>query len=276
MPELPEVETICRGLRPHIIGRTVDSIHCSGLKLRVSIPYTEMCHCLIGNKITDVRRRAKYLLIEMVSGHILIIHLGMTGKLGIYSPSLPPARHCHVRFLLSDGLELRYIDSRRFGSMHVVQPEQAAKMESTFFATTGPEPFSRTCSAQYLQRCAEGRAVPVKTFIMTGRIMAGVGNIYANESLFQAGIAPGRAAANIALKEWRRLIVCIRKVLSHAIECGGSTISDYVNADQQSGYFQINFQVYGRGAKPCRTCGTAVEKVQIGGRASYYCPQCQK
>ena len=276
MPELPEVETVCRGLRPHIVNQTIIAIHNSGYHLRRGIPHAELARDLIGTTIVRVDRRAKYILISMASGHILVIHLGMTGKLGIYAPSLPPAKHCHLRFVFSNGQEMRYIDSRRFGSVQLCPPAKAAEIEQHFFASTGPEPFSSLCSSAYLQQTAQGRTVAIKLFIMTNAVMAGVGNIYANESLFQAGIRPDKAAGQLSSQEWQDLIDHIRAVLNEAIACGGSTISDYVNADQQRGYFQINFRVYGRKGENCQTCGTLIEKMVLGGRATYFCPKCQQ
>lgn len=276
MPELPEVETICRGIRPHIVARTIERIEHSGKDLRTPVPYQSMCRHLVGTRIVNVRRRAKYLLVTMDNDWMLVIHLGMTGNLGMFSPATAPASHCHVRFLLSDGQELRYTDTRRFGSMHILAPAEVAGLEETFFRTTGPEPFSEGFNAEYLYSHARNRSIPVKSFVMTNRIVAGVGNIYANESLFKAGISPRRKVNRISRKSWQRLITCIREVLAHAIECGGSTISDYVNASQESGYFQINFQVYGREGEPCTRCGGVIRKLPIGGRASYYCPKCQR
>jgi len=276
MPELPEVETICRGIRPHIIGRKIEDILHSGKNLRAPVPLKKMVQILQEQSIIDVRRRAKYILTEMEDNSLLILHLGMTGNIGIFPPEREVTKHCHLRFLLSDGLELRYTDARRFGSVHAFSPDEAENIETTFFLTTGPEPFSSEFTPEYLLRKASTRSIPVKNFIMTNQIVAGIGNIYANESLYMAGIHPLSAASSITNKSWKRLIECIHQVLTHAINCGGSTISDYVNAFQESGYFQINFQVYGRGGKPCNRCGTNIIKQQIGGRASYSCPTCQK
>lgn len=276
MPELPEVETICNGIRPHIVGRTIKKISHSGKELRSAVPIREMQANLIGKMIIDVRRRAKYLIAEVDSGSLLIIHLGMTGNLGIFSPDDDIAKHCHLRFLLNDGRELRYTDVRRFGSMHMIPLEAVPTIEQTFFSTTGPEPFSEEFTANYLYDLAKNRSIPVKTFIMTNQIVAGVGNIYANESLFMAGIKPNTKANILSKKSWKNLISCIRDVLNHAIECGGSTISDYVNASQESGYFQINFQVYGKEGQTCSKCNAIIQKVVLNGRASFYCPNCQK
>jgi len=275
MPELPEVETICKGIRPHIIGRKIERISHSGKKLRTPVPIDTMRETLTGKTIIGVHRRAKYLLIQLEDGSLLAIHLGMTGNLGIFSPDREIAKHCHLQFFFSDNTELRYTDVRRFGSVQVINADEASAIESTLFRATGPEPFSDGFNAEYLIAKAHKRSIPVKTFIMTNQIVAGIGNIYANESLFKAGIDPRRCVSTIDLNTWKILIERIRKVLNHAIECGGSTISDYVNADQERGYFQINFQVYGREGEKCSRCKGDITKTNIGGRASYHCLSCQ-
>ena len=224
----------------------------------------------------SVTRRAKFLQVGLDSGTMLIIHLGMTGNLGFFTPATEPAKHDHIRLILDNGLELRYNDTRRFGSIRILSPAEVPGVEETVYKTIGPEPFGEDFSADYLFRLAKGREVAVKSFIMTNQVVAGVGNIYANESLFRAGIRPDRKVRSLSQKEWAKLIVAIREVLTHAIECGGSTISDFVNAGQEKGYFQINFKVYGKGGMACTACGAVIAKKNIGGRASYCCPQCQK
>ncbi len=276
MPELPEVEVICRGIRPYLLGRTVEKISHSGKILRSPVPVEAMRLRLVGRKIVEVKRRAKYLQIIADNGTVLIIHLGMTGNLGFFAPDTPLARHDHVCLLLDDDLELRYNDTRRFGSLHLLTGHEAEDIETTFFSTTGPEPFSPNFSPEYLIDLARGRTIPVKSFLMTNQVVAGVGNIYANESLFQAGISPQRPVSTISRKNWQRLTTCIRQILSQAIECGGSTISDFVNVSKERGFFQVNFQVYGRKGQPCKRCDAEISKTQVGGRASYYCPKCQK
>jgi formamidopyrimidine-DNA glycosylase len=276
MPELPEVEVICRGIRPHLLGRTVKKAWHSGKPLRSPIPIDMMELHLIGRKIVEVKRRAKYLQVIADNGTVLIIHLGMTGNLGFFDPATPPARHDHVRLLLDDGLELRYNDTRRFGSMHIFPGFEAIDLQTTFFGNTGPEPFSPELSPEYLTQIAHDRSMPVKSFLMTNKIVAGIGNIYANESLFLAGISPLRPVSAISSRNWRHIITCIRQILNQAIECGGSTISDFVNVSNERGYFQMNFQVYGRKGQGCTRCSGQICKIQISGRASYFCPKCQK
>ncbi len=276
MPELPEVEVICRGIRPHLVGRVITGILHSGKSLRQAVPFERLRREMPGRRITSVTRRAKFIMIGMDNGALLIIHLGMTGNLGFFNPAALPAKHDHVRWILDNGLELRYNDSRRFGSVRILSPEETAGLEQTIFKTTGPEPFGDAFSADYLYRLAGGREVAVKTFIMTNSVVAGVGNIYANESLFKAGIRPDRKVRSLSKNEWRKLVSAIREILSQAIECGGSTISDFVNASRERGYFQIHFRIYGKGGENCAGCGSIIEKTTIGGRASYCCPKCQK
>jgi formamidopyrimidine-DNA glycosylase len=276
MPELPEVEVICRGIRSFLTGRTVTAIQCSGKKLRHPVPIEAMQRVMISQTITSVERRAKFLQLALENGEMLIIHLGMTGNLGIFPPTTPRAKHDHVMWLLDNGTELRYNDSRRFGSIQLLAAVEVVSREETIFKTTGPEPFSDDFTARYLQNLAKGKSLAIKLLIMTNQTVAGVGNIYANESLFAAGILPSRKAQSITRKEWERLVTEIRKVLTHAIECGGSSISDFLNASQEKGYFQINFKVYGREGMPCTRCCTKIEKQKLGGRASYFCPKCQK
>ncbi len=275
MPELPEVEVIRQGLLPHLQGRVVKSIHYSGKKLRTEVPIELMRSCLYGSTISSVRRRAKYLLFPTDRDDLLIIHLGMTGNLGLFEKGSPLATHDHLRFLLDNNLELRYNDTRRFGSVHLLTHDQTTDLENTFFNTSGPEPFSDQCSAEYLIKRAGDSVQAVKTFIMNSKTLVGVGNIYANESLFSAGIHPQTPAGKLKLTDWQHLINQIRTILSWAIECGGSTISDYINASGERGYFQANFRVYGREGKPCKICSTTLEKIVISGRASFHCPQCQ-
>lgn len=276
MPELPEVEVICRGLLPHLRHRRIESLYYSGKNLRVEVPIGCMQSRLPGSTIVDVRRRAKYLLFPLDSEDLLIIHLGMTGNLSFHKKGSPTATHDHLLFLLDNGLELRFNDTRRFGSIHLLTSAETNDLENTFFGTTGPEPFSESCTSKYLRKRAKGSVQAVKTFIMNGSIIAGVGNIYASESLFSAGISPMKPAGKLSLKEWHLLLDHIRKILNWAIECGGSTISDFIDASGKQGYFQANFRVYGRDGLPCLVCSTVLEKKVITGRASFFCRQCQK
>jgi formamidopyrimidine-DNA glycosylase len=275
MPELPEVEVICQGLKPHIIGRCIQNIHYSGKRLRTPVDCEGMQRELYNQRISGLSRRAKYLLLTMENGSILILHLGMTGNIGIFEKNTVRKKHDHLCWALDNNQEMRFNDTRRFGAVHLLPAKEAKSLKQDFFAATGPEPFSRTCSARYLHKRATNRKQAVKNFIMDSHVIAGIGNIYANESLFRTAIHPARPASSLSEKEWRRLLTIIRKTLKHAIQCGGSTISDFVNASGDGGYFQINFQIYGKSGEPCVVCKETVQKTVIGGRASFFCPVCQ-
>jgi len=276
MPELPEVEVICQGLQSHIIGRYIRDIYCSGKSLRVPVQCEEMCKELCGQKILTLTRRAKYLLLQTENGACLILHLGMTGNMGIFAQGTKRRKHDHICWSLDNATELRFNDTRRFGAVYLLPADNAKAGEKTFFAATGPEPFSRSCTAAYMMQRASRKKQAVKNYIMDSHTIAGVGNIYANESLFRTGIHPARPASSLTAKEWKRLLTIIRKTLRQAIECGGSTISDFVNASGDGGYFQINFQIYGKTGEQCCKCRTIIQKTTIGGRASFFCPQCQQ
>lgn len=275
MPELPEVEVICQGLRPHIVNRRIMGISCSNKQLRFPLDCREMRGEVKGQEIISLRRRAKYLLLKMKNGACLIIHLGMTGNMGIFPQGAPLKKHDHICWTLDNNTELRFNDTRRFGAVHLLPAEVAESHEKTFFAAIGPEPLSRACSASYLKKRAANRKQAVKNFIMDSHVIAGIGNIYANEALFRCNIHPAQPASSISEKKWRQLLGTIRKTLKHAIECGGSTISDFVNASGEGGYFQMNFQIYGKSGEECLRCQEIIQKTTIGGRASFFCPKCQ-
>jgi len=275
MPELPEVEVICQGLLPHLINRTIVSVYCSGKQLRSPVPCKEMQKELCKKQIISLARRAKYLILKTNCGGGLIIHLGMTGNMGIFKTGSATKKHDHVCWKLDNETELRFNDTRRFGAVYFFPAKNITKEIKLFFANTGPEPFSRACSVQYLSGQAARRNIAIKQFIMDNHMVAGIGNIYANESLFRSGIHPERAASSLSAKEWKRLLAVIRKTLTHAIKCGGSTISDFLGASGDGGYFQINFRIYGKAGKKCSECGGLIMKKSIGGRASFFCPVCQ-
>ena len=276
MPELPEVEVVKRGLEPHLVGRKIHALRFSGKKLRIDVPYLAMKKHLIGTRVIALKRRAKYLIAELSSGGALLIHLGMTGRLGIFSPMDAEAAHDHLVWLLDNDMELRFNDVRRFGSVMLLSPNQNRNREETIFSSTGPEPFAPEFNGAYLQQRAAGKSQPVKSFLMTNSVAAGIGNIYANESLFAAGIRPTKPAGKISRRKWDCLVREIQTVLSNAISCGGSTISDFIGASGEQGYFQVNFRVYGKKGDTCSVCSTALKAVKIGGRASFFCPRCQR
>ncbi|MBU0682355.1 MAG: bifunctional DNA-formamidopyrimidine glycosylase/DNA-(apurinic or apyrimidinic site) lyase [Proteobacteria bacterium] len=275
MPELPEVEVICQGLRPHVEGRRIIGISCGPKELRLAIPRTALQEKICGARITELGRRAKYLLFAMDNGCRFLIHLGMTGRLGIFAPSAPRALHDHLFFRLDDGMEMRYNDTRRFGFV-VVQDKDRLTRSVDPLARLGPEPFWTDFSAEYLKEKAGKRLQPVKNFLMDSHVVVGIGNIYANEILFQSGIRPTMPIGSLSVAQWQKIVDKSREVLTQAIKSGGTTISDYRNASGKPGYFQLELAVYGRSGQPCRKCSSILEKQTIAGRATYFCPQCQK
>jgi len=274
MPELPEVEVIRRGLASTLTGRKITRVVIQNRRLRLPLPRGRLKGWVEGREVTSVSRRAKYLLITMESGARLVIHLGMSGRLGVVTAGAPRRNHDHVRFVLDGGLELRFNDARRFGSVQVVTPESGDGAE--LFAGIGPEPFSRAFSAAYLLARTRKRKMPIKSLLMNGSVVAGIGNIYANEALFVAGIDPARPAGGLDRDDCHRLVRGCRQVLERAIACGGTTIADFVNSAGVPGSFQCELQVYGRDGEGCRGCGGPIRRRVLAGRATYSCPACQR
>ncbi len=277
MPELPEVETTRRGLAPHLPGRTVVSVVVRQPKLRWPIP-ADLADVLHGGTIEGVARRAKYLLLrihEPASGRergTLVLHLGMSGSLHVVDADTPPQRHDHLDVVLDDGRCLRLRDPRRFGS---VQWQPAGEVLELFYAL-GPEPLDDAFDGDHLHHQARGRRQAVKAFLMDNRIVVGVGNIYATEALFRAGIHPARAAGRIGRARYHRLAAAVVAVLEEAIAVGGTTLRDFTAADGQPGYFRIRLAVYGRAGEPCPACGRPLLSRRIGQRNSVYCGHCQR
>lgn len=271
MPELPEVEVICQGLRPHIEGRQITAIWCGPKKLRLPVPRKAMAAQLPGTTISAINRRAKYLLMDLDNGFRLIIHLGMTGRLGIFAAEAPRELHDHICWSLADGMEMRFNDTRRFGFVRLMAPEDEDPL-----ASLGPEPFWPDYNGDYLKEKAGQRLQPIKNFLMDNQVVVGIGNIYANEILFTVGLLPTTPIGSVSRAQWQQLVLASRAVLEKAIKSGGTTISDYVNASGQSGYFQLELMVYGRDGEPCKQCITPIQKQVIAGRASFYCPRCQR
>lgn len=276
MPELPEVEVILQGLAPYIIGRTIVSTWYSGKKLRHPFAFEQIEKRLTGAAFSGAERRAKNLILQLDNRCFLVCHMGMTGKLGIFTPDSPVHKHDHIIFTLNDRQQVRFNDVRRFGSIQLFKDLNREQLEELAFAQLGVEPFSPECNGDYFFQLAKGRSTPVKSFLMDNRIVVGIGNIYANETLFRAGIHPSRPAGKVLLREWKQLHTELVQTLEWAIECGGSTISDFLNASGQQGYFQANFRVYGRHQQKCPTCSREIEKSVIGGRATFFCRGCQK
>jgi formamidopyrimidine-DNA glycosylase len=273
MPELPEIETIRRGLGPLLVGRRVTGILVRERRLREPLAPRGLAR-LRGATVTGIRRRSKYLLLDTDSGLTLLIHLGMTGQLWVADREKPRRPHEHVVIALDDGRDLRYADIRRFGLMHVVRSDRLDLHPR--LKGLGPEPLDREVSGDRLYRATRGMKKPVKNFLMDTRAIAGVGNIYACESLFRAGINPKRSVGRLGRPGWERLMVSLRAVLSEAITAGGTTLRDFLNAEGEVGYFSVSLRVYDRKGKPCGQCGTPIRRVVQAGRSTFYCPRCQR
>ncbi|MBW2501358.1 MAG: bifunctional DNA-formamidopyrimidine glycosylase/DNA-(apurinic or apyrimidinic site) lyase [Deltaproteobacteria bacterium] len=274
MPELPEVEVIRRGLENHLPGRKVVAVAGSNKKLRLPVPRKDLKRYILGASFTGVDRRAKFLLLSMDNGATLAVHLGMSGRFGIFPAGRPRAIHDHLRLRLDNTMELRFNDPRRFGFIRVCAP--GINPVESMLSGAGPEPLGPDFTAAYLLKCAAGKERPLKNFLMDSRVVVGIGNIYACEILFHAGITPQKKAGTVSPLQWQKVVQSCRHVLARAIASGGTTISDFVNESGKSGYFQLELQVYGRQGEGCRNCsGTIVRKV-MAGRATYFCPRCQK
>lgn len=269
MPELPEVETTARGIEPHLLGRTVTALHVRQPRLRYPVP-AELA-TIVGQPLLAVRRRAKYILLDTPLGSA-IIHLGMTGRLRVVADVTPLQLHDHLDLQLDDGRQLRYLDPRRFGAwLWTTEPAS-----HPLLASLGPEPLGDDFDGDYLARRALGRSQAVKAFIMDGKVVVGVGNIYACEALFRAGIRPHTPAAEVSLSRYRRLAEAIKAVLAEAIAQGGTTFRDFVNAEGNPGYFAVALNVYGRGGEPCKVCGGEIQRELLAQRSTFFCKRCQR
>jgi formamidopyrimidine-DNA glycosylase len=269
MPELPEVETSRRGIEPWIVGQKIANVEIRNRQLRWPVS-REVDEHLPGETITSVGRRAKYLLINTTGG-TAILHLGMSGHVSIVDRESPAGVHDHVDIGLESGHALRLRDPRRFGSLHWSDEP----LDHWLLKDLGPEPLGDGFDGRYLWQTSRGRRVAVKQFIMNANIVVGVGNIYASESLFLAGINPKRAAGRIALPRYEALADGIRSVLQRAIRAGGTTLRDYYGGGGEAGWFQQELDVYGREGEPCHRCERPVTAITQGQRATYYCKDCQ-
>jgi|SRR5579859_884643 len=293
MPELPEVETIARGLAKRVTGDVIESVWLGQKKEPLKSPAPEIAASLEQSRIASVHRMGKHIVFDLdrvarerASGQTLqrrpkgskvvpaadfaaskaqwIVHLGMTGSLRICEPQTEVAKHTHAILKLSSGRELRFVDPRRFGRLSV----------SAEFDTTGVEPLE--VDLERFVTLFRGRKTPIKSALLNQKLLRGVGNIYADESLFRAGLRPRRRASSITREQLRKLFLAVKEVLTEAIALGGSSISDYVDADGEEGFFQLQHRVYGREGEPCLVCKTPIKRVVIAGRSSHYCPKCQK
>ncbi|MDO3388659.1 bifunctional DNA-formamidopyrimidine glycosylase/DNA-(apurinic or apyrimidinic site) lyase [Gilvimarinus sp. SDUM040013] len=269
MPELPEVETTRRGIEPHITGKRVRSVTVRQPQLRWLVP-ANLPELLAGKAVRAVDRRGKYLLLKFSSGTVLI-HLGMSGSLRIVPVGTEPQLHDHVDFVFAGNI-LRYHDPRRFGS---ILWQSGEVLKHKLLANLGPEPLTEAFSGELLFKLSRKRSIPVKTFVMDSHMVVGVGNIYANEALFMAGIKPIRKAASLTRKQCEELVGRIKFVLARSIEQGGTTLKDFVGGDGKPGYFKQQLTVYGRGGEPCVTCHKPLKEIKLGQRATVYCTRCQ-
>jgi formamidopyrimidine-DNA glycosylase len=272
VPELPEVETIARGLAKRVTGDVIESVWLGSKPEQLKSSPAEIEAALVSKKIADVRRSGKHIVFDLVRTEETarkpaaqwIVHLGMTGRLLVCSPETELAKHTHAVLRLASGRELRFIDPRRFGRLAVIEK----------FAPPGAEPLS--ISLADFARLFRGRKTPIKSALLNQKLLSGVGNIYADEALFRAKVRPRRRAASLSADELRLLDKGLKQVLQEAIRLGGSSISDYVDSEGQEGFFQLKHRVYGREGEPCRRCGTPIKRVVIAGRSSHYCPKCQR
>ena len=271
MPELPEVETTRRGIEPHVLGQRVERVVIRQPLLRWPVA-PELGDRLPGQTIRGLTRRGKYLLLDTQAGTVLV-HLGMSGSLRILTEAPAPRPHDHVDIHLVNGTVLRYNDPRRFGSLLW---GGTAPLQHPLLESMGPEPLSGSFTGHYLFDRSRGRKVPVKHFLMDSHVVPGVGNIYANEALYRAGIHPLRAAGRVSRQRYERLVEAVCEVLDNAIEMGGTTLRDFVGSDGNPGYFRQSLNVYGRGGQPCRGCGTLLRARRRGQRTTVYCPRCPR
>jgi len=270
MPELPEVETIARGLAERISGDVIESVWLSSKPEPLKSSAEEITRALQGKYISTVRRAGKHLVFDLESSDPVtiraqwIVHLGMTGSLLVCSPISDLQKHTHAVLQLASGRELRFVDPRRFGRLSVLEN----------FEAPGAEPLQ--IEFDNFANLFRKRKTPIKSALLNQNLLSGVGNIYADEALFRARVRPRRRAASLTRDELRRLQVALKKVLREAIKLGGSSVSDYVDADGEEGFFQLKHRVYGRKGKPCWVCKAPIKRIVIAGRSSHYCPRCQK
>jgi formamidopyrimidine-DNA glycosylase len=277
VPELPEVETVVRGLEKRVVGDTIQSVWIGDKSNLLKSPAAEIARVLDGARISGVRRMGKHIVIDVMQRARRknsetrpaqwIVHLGMTGKLLVSAPDAETEKHTHLVAELASGRELRFVDPRRFGKIWVHESEGG-------FETAGVEPLHTTF--EDFADLFRGRKTTIKAALLNQKLLRGVGNIYADESLFRAGIRPRRRATSLTRDDLKRLHGSVQQVLKEAIAAGGSSVSDYVGADGERGFFQMQHRVYGREGEACVVCGTAIKKIVAAGRGTHYCPKCQK
>lgn len=274
MPELPEVEVLRRSLEPHLPGDRIERVEVRNAALREPVRPRELARRTAGREIRGLRRRSKYLLVDLEGDQTLVVHLGMSGRLTVVAAGEPREPHEHIAFFLRSGRRLRLRDPRRFGLVFALPT--AAIPGDPHFAHLGAEPLEPGFGGACLAQAAAGRRGPVKSFLMDGRIVVGVGNIYASETLFRAGIHPNRSVGRISRASWDRVAEAAVAVLRKAVEEGGTTLNDFADGEGNSGYFQVSLGVYGREGEPCPACARPVRRMVHAGRSTFYCPGCQR
>jgi formamidopyrimidine-DNA glycosylase len=277
MPELPEVETVVRGLRPHLVGALLSEVTASVTHLRTPVDLPRLREICVGRTIRAIRRRAKFIVVELDGDVGMLLHLGMTGAFRIVPAEAPPTAYERVAWRLADGRSWRFLDVRRFGSVQVCALPTAGR-DPELLDDLGPEPLSAAFDGAVLHAATRGRERPVKTLIMDQAVVVGVGNIYASEALFRAAISPQRRSASLSRAATERLAAAIKAVLTEAIEAGGTTIGDFRRVDGSEGEFAVNLNVYGRHGLDCLRCGlpAGIRRTVQAGRSSFFCPRCQR
>lgn len=273
MPELPEVETVCRGLSGMMEGQRITHVTLRRPDLRIPFPQGFAAQ-VAGKKVMAIQRRAKYILITLEDGIVILLHLGMSGRIFLRDAGTKPQKHDHVIFDVGQGKEIVFNDPRRFGLVDLTR--QDAWQTHPLLKNLGLEPLENSFNGAALYALTRKRKTPIKLLLMNASLIVGVGNIYASESLFRAGISPLRHAGKLTQKEADGLVVSIKQVLQDAIKAGGSSLKDFVAADGETGYFQHHFSVYGKEGQPCERCKHPIKQIKQSGRSTFYCPSCQK
>jgi formamidopyrimidine-DNA glycosylase len=273
MPELPEVENVRRSLLPLVVNRRLGAVRVPDGHLRFPVDTPALRRALPGRRILDIRRRGKYLLFDVEGNRALLVHLGMTGRLAVVPSRRRRETHDRVLLSLEGGEQLRFNDARRFGVVELVS--RAEEDEHRLLHHLGVEPLGPAFAAGKLRRAARGRRIPIKSFLMDARQIVGVGNIYASEACFAAGIHPNRPAGGLSPQRWERLAASVRAILGEAITLGGTSFSTFVNAEGSAGRYRRRLMVYGREGEACRRCERTVRRVVHSGRSTFYCPGCQ-
>ena len=274
MPELPEVETIRRSLEKGLTGQRIEALQVANRQLRTPLQPARLRRHLVGRRIVGIGRRAKYLLLRLSDGQVLVLHLGMSGRLSLVRSTHPLETHTHVRFQLQGGRELRFRDHRRFGMLFIL-PE-ADLPRHPCFAELGPEPLEAGFSPQYLWERARSSRRPVKNFLMDAHVVVGIGNIYASEALHRARVHPETPAQRLRLRRWQEVHAAVRETLERALRAGGTTLTDFRAADGRAGEFQVELAVYDREGEGCPRCHRRIRRLVQAGRSTYFCPGCQR